>query len=107
MIEPCTADPSLREKCPSIKELLCQIFDDLGIENKKKFKSILSHWKKKSHVEMFTTDKVIDSADLADLIVQIFTLEDAVTVTLEILEAIGCHQLALEFRKRTRDSKGK
>ncbi|KAG1939606.1 caspase recruitment domain-containing protein [Pimephales promelas] len=107
MSEPFTTDPSLRENCPSVKELLCQIFDDLGIENQKKFKSKLSHWKKKSHVEMFTTDKVIDSADLADLMVKTFTLEDAVTVTLEILEAIGCHQLALEFRKRTRDSKVK
>ncbi|ROL41354.1 Apoptosis-associated speck-like protein containing a CARD [Anabarilius grahami] len=82
----------------SIKDHLENTFEDLGEANLRKFKLKLRDRKEEPRVRQATIEKVQDALDLADLMVNTFTSTGAVPVTLEILEVIGCNQLATELR---------
>ncbi|XP_051575869.1 apoptosis-associated speck-like protein containing a CARD isoform X2 [Myxocyprinus asiaticus] len=85
----------------TIKDRLIDVFDDLGEANQKKFKNKLCDRQKEPRVRRSATEKAADSIDLADLMVTTFTSKDAVSVSLEILEAIGCREQAAELREVT------
>ncbi|XP_051720693.1 caspase a [Ctenopharyngodon idella] len=87
----------------TIKDHLENIFEDLGEGNLKKFKIKLRDRKEEPRVRQATIEKVKDSLDLADLMVNTFTSTGAVPVTLEILEVINCHELAAELRENIGD----
>ncbi|ROL41355.1 Caspase-1 [Anabarilius grahami] len=82
----------------TIKDHLENTFEDLGEANLRKFKLKLRDRKEEPRVRQATVEKVQDALDLADLMVNTFTSTGAVPVTLEILEVIGCNQLATELR---------
>ncbi|XP_052473630.1 apoptosis-associated speck-like protein containing a CARD [Carassius gibelio] len=85
----------------SIKDHLQDIFDDLGKDNQKRFKSKLCDRKTEPRVRRATVEKVQDSLDLADLMVNTFTTDGSVPVTIEILQAIGCNEQAVELKENT------
>ncbi|XP_059364626.1 apoptosis-associated speck-like protein containing a CARD [Carassius carassius] len=85
----------------SIKDHLQDIFDDLGKEDQKRFKSKLCDRKTEPRVRRATIEKVQDSLDLADLMVNTFTTDGSVPVTIEILQAIGCNEQAVELKENT------
>ncbi|XP_051577924.1 apoptosis-associated speck-like protein containing a CARD isoform X2 [Myxocyprinus asiaticus] len=85
----------------TIKDHLIDIFDDLGQDNQKKFKNKLCDRSKEPRVRRGKIEKAKDSLDLADLMVITFTSKDVVSVSLEILEAIGCNEQAKELREVT------
>ncbi|XP_048007822.1 apoptosis-associated speck-like protein containing a CARD [Megalobrama amblycephala] len=87
----------------SKKEHLENTFEDLGEGNLRKFKLKLRDRKEEPRVRQATIEKVQDHLDLADLMVNTFTEPGAVPVTLEILEVIGCNQLATELRENIGD----
>ncbi|XP_051575870.1 apoptosis-associated speck-like protein containing a CARD isoform X3 [Myxocyprinus asiaticus] len=89
----------------TIKDRLIDVFDDLGEANQKKFKNKLCDRQKEPRVRRSATEKAADSIDLADLMVTTFTSKDAVSVSLEILEAIGCREQAAELREVTGHNK--
>ncbi len=80
------------------KDHLQDIFDDLGEGGQRKFKSKLCDRKTVPRVRRAQTEKVKDSLDLADLMVNTFTSAGAVPVTIELLEAIGCNEQAAELK---------
>ncbi|XP_051575829.1 caspase a-like [Myxocyprinus asiaticus] len=90
----------------TIKDRLIDVFDDLGEANQKKFKNKLCDRQKEPRVRRSATEKAADSIDLADLMVTTFTSKDAVSVSLEILEAIGCREQAAELREVTSSPMG-
>ncbi|XP_052000741.1 apoptosis-associated speck-like protein containing a CARD isoform X2 [Xyrauchen texanus] len=83
----------------TIKDHLIDTFDDLGQDNQKKFKSKLCDRKKEPRVRRGAIEKAKDSLDLADLMVITFTSKEAIPVSLEILEAIGCNEQAKELKE--------
>uniref|UniRef100_A0A8C0XZB3 PYD and CARD domain containing n=1 Tax=Cyprinus carpio carpio TaxID=630221 RepID=A0A8C0XZB3_CYPCA len=85
----------------TIKEHLQDIFDDLGEGNQKRFKSKLCDRKTEPRVRRAAIEKVRDSLDLADLMVNTFTTAGSVPVTIEILQAIGCNEQAVELKENT------
>uniref|UniRef100_A0A8C1VD41 PYD and CARD domain containing n=1 Tax=Cyprinus carpio TaxID=7962 RepID=A0A8C1VD41_CYPCA len=88
----------------TIKEHLQDIFDDLGEGNQKRFKSKLCDRKTEPRVRRAAIEKVRDSLDLADLMVNTFTTAGSVPVTIEILQAIGCNEQAVELKENTGES---
>ncbi|XP_067305549.1 apoptosis-associated speck-like protein containing a CARD [Pseudorasbora parva] len=85
----------------TVKEHLENTFEDLTEGQLRKFKIKLRDRKEEPRVRQATIEKVQDALDLADLMVNTFTSTGAVTVTLELLEAIGCNEPAVELRKNT------
>uniref|UniRef100_A0A673MGA4 PYD and CARD domain containing n=1 Tax=Sinocyclocheilus rhinocerous TaxID=307959 RepID=A0A673MGA4_9TELE len=85
----------------SNKDHLQDIFDDLGAEDQRKFKSKLCDRKTEPRVRRAAVEKVVDSIDLANLMVTAFTTTGAVPVTIEILQAIGCNEPAQDLIKNT------
>ncbi len=85
----------------SIKDHLQDIFDDLGKDEQRKFKSKLCDRKTEPRVRRAAIEKVEDSIDLAELMVNTFTAAGAVPVTIEILQAIGCNEQATELKENT------
>ncbi|XP_051720734.1 apoptosis-associated speck-like protein containing a CARD isoform X2 [Ctenopharyngodon idella] len=88
----------------TIKDHLENTFEDLGEGNLKKFKIKLRDRKEEPRIRQATIEKVKDALDLADLMVNTFTLNGAGPVTLEILEVINCHELAAELRENIGDA---
>ncbi|XP_067304240.1 caspase a [Pseudorasbora parva] len=85
----------------TVKDHLENTFEDLTEGQLRKFKIKLRDRKEEPRVRQATIEKVQDALDLADLMVNTFTSTGAVTVTLELLEAIGCNEPAEELRKNT------
>ncbi|TRY96037.1 hypothetical protein DNTS_021157 [Danionella cerebrum] len=85
----------------NVKDHLQNTFEDLGADNFKRFLSKLGDRKEEPRVRKATVEKIKDALDLTDLMVGTFTTRDALPVTLEILKAIGCHQLAQELSENT------
>lgn len=83
----------------TIKDHLQDIFDDLGKDEQRKFKSKLCDRKTEPRVRRAAIDKVKDSIDLADLMVNTFTTTGAVPLTIELLQAIGCNEQATELKE--------
>ncbi|XP_016381999.1 caspase-1-like [Sinocyclocheilus rhinocerous] len=93
-----------RTMAKSNKDHLQDIFDDLGAEDQRKFKSKLCDRKTEPRVRRAAVEKVVDSIDLANLMVTAFTTTGAVPVTIEILQAIGCNEPAQDLIKNTGQS---
>ncbi|XP_077071025.1 apoptosis-associated speck-like protein containing a CARD isoform X3 [Siphateles boraxobius] len=87
----------------NIKEHLENTFEDLGEDKLKRFKIKLRDRTEEPRVRQATIDKIKDALDLADVMVNTFTLKGAVPVTLEVLKAIGSNKLEEELRENTRD----
>ncbi|XP_043116784.1 apoptosis-associated speck-like protein containing a CARD [Puntigrus tetrazona] len=85
----------------SVKDHLQDIFDDLGAGGQKKFKSKLLDWKSEPRVRRAAIEKIEDSIDLAELMVNTFTTSGAVAVTIDILRAIGCNEQANDLTEST------
>lgn len=83
----------------SIKDHLQDTFDDLGQGDQRKFKSKLCDRRTGPRVRRAQIEKVTDSIDLTDLMVNTFTETGAVPVTIEILQAIGCNEQASELKE--------
>ncbi|XP_073702811.1 caspase a [Garra rufa] len=85
----------------TIKDHLQDIFDDLGKEGQKKFKNKLCDRKVEPRIRRAAIEKLTDSIDLTDLMVNTFTTTGAVSVTLEMLKAIGFNEQATELTEKT------
>ncbi|XP_058603835.1 apoptosis-associated speck-like protein containing a CARD isoform X2 [Onychostoma macrolepis] len=83
----------------SIKDHLQDTFDDLGEGDQRKFKSKLCDRRTGPRVRRAQIEKVTDSIDLTNLMVNTFTETGAVPVTIEILQAIGCNEQASELKE--------
>ncbi|KAL6462405.1 hypothetical protein MHYP_G00288270 [Metynnis hypsauchen] len=83
----------------TIKDHLVCALDDLGSENLKKFKNKLCDRKGEPRVRRGNVEKLEYTMDLADLLINTFTTRSAVEVTVEILTAIGCNQVAADLKK--------
>ncbi|XP_073702816.1 apoptosis-associated speck-like protein containing a CARD isoform X2 [Garra rufa] len=88
----------------TIKGHLEDIFEDLGQEGQKKFKSKLLDRKAEPRVRRAAVEKLEDHLDLASLMVTTFTETGAVPVTVEILKAAGRHEQANELIQNTGQS---
>nr|UDP03278.1 caspase-1a [Carassius auratus] len=83
----------------SPKDHLEDAFNDLGMDELKKFKNKLCDRKKGEGIRKAQVEKVCDAIDLADLMVRTFTSTRAVPVAIEILEAVGCNEQAAELKE--------
>ncbi|XP_072548631.1 caspase a-like [Salminus brasiliensis] len=83
------------------KDHLVDALDDLGSENLKKFKSKLCDRKEEPRLRRSAVEKVQYTVDLADLLTSTFTVKKAVPVAVEVLRAIGCHQVAEDLDQAT------
>lgn len=81
----------------TVKDHLQDIFDDLGQEGQKKFKSKLLDRREEPRVRRAAVEKLEDAIDLTTLMVNTFTETGAVPVTVQILKAIGFHEQANEL----------
>lgn len=84
---------------------LIDTFDDMTQDNVKKFKRKLCDRSQEPRVRRAAIEKIKDSLDLADLMVDTFTSIGAVTVTIEILQAINCNEQAVYLSEATEQSK--
>ncbi|XP_056619535.1 apoptosis-associated speck-like protein containing a CARD [Triplophysa dalaica] len=85
----------------TLKDHLIDTFDDMTQEYVKKFKSKLCNRSQEPRVRRGAIEKIKDSLDLTDLMVDTFTSIGAVTVTIEILQAINCNEQAVSLSKAT------
>ncbi|KAI7807171.1 apoptosis-associated speck-like protein containing a CARD [Triplophysa rosa] len=85
----------------TLKDHLIDTFDDLTQDSVKKFTRKLCDRSQEPRVRRGAVEKIKDSLDLADVMVDTFTSKEAVTVTIEILQAIGCNQQAEDLNKAT------
>lgn len=89
----------------TLKDNLIDVFDDLGQDSLKKFTRKLCDRTEEPRVRRSAIEKIKDSLDLTDVMVDTFTSNGAVTVTIEILKTIGCNEQAKELIKATGHSK--
>ncbi|KAA0702810.1 CARD PYD and [Triplophysa tibetana] len=88
----------------TLKQHLIDTFDDMTQENVKKFTRKLCERPQEPRVRRATIEKIKDSLDLADLMVDTFTSIGAVTVTIELLRAINCNEQAVSLSEATGQS---
>ncbi|XP_050988174.1 apoptosis-associated speck-like protein containing a CARD isoform X1 [Labeo rohita] len=88
----------------TVKDHLQDIFDDLGQEGQKKFKSKLLDRREEPRVRRAAVEKLEDAIDLTTLMVNTFTETGAVPVTVQILKAIGFHEQANELTQNAGQS---
>ncbi|XP_056618204.1 apoptosis-associated speck-like protein containing a CARD [Triplophysa dalaica] len=85
----------------TLKDHLIDTFDDMTQTNVKKFTRKLCDRSQEPRVRRGAIEKIEDSLDLADLMVDTFTSIGAVTVTIEILQAINCNEQAVSLSEAT------
>ncbi|KAL7840407.1 hypothetical protein AOLI_G00257300 [Acnodon oligacanthus] len=85
----------------TIKDHLVDALDDLSSENLKKFKNKLCDRRVETRVRRGNVEKLEYTMELADLLINTFTTRSAVQVTVEILTAIGCNQVAEDLKRDT------
>ncbi len=91
-----------KELWRNLLRIICKIFLMIWEgRNRESLKANCAIGRQSRAVRRAAIEKVEDSIDLAELMVNTFTATGAVPVTIEILQAIGCNEQATELKENT------
>lgn len=85
----------------TIEDHIGNALDNLNNKNMSRFKHKLCNRKGTPCVKKNAVENVKYNSELVDLLVDTFTINDAVPVVLEVLRSISCNQVALDLEKAT------
>ncbi|XP_067105219.1 LOW QUALITY PROTEIN: apoptosis-associated speck-like protein containing a CARD [Osmerus mordax] len=89
----------------TVKTILKDVLGDLESKNFKKFKHALSDRQQEPRIPVSVLEKA-DELDIVDVLVRTYTEKKAISVAIEVLHDIVCHDLAEKLDKYMKEEQG-